>query len=98
MKSIISNADFLPLTESLFNKHKIVKFTDLHDFLLAPYMYRQNTQGSALFEILHNYNTEVRLTPSRFSRDSYKLRSLYHLSFRKCGTRYHLYETLSNLI
>ena len=54
---LITHADFLAHTEPLFKETNILKFSDLHKFVLAQYMYKQKALNSEMFETIHNYDT-----------------------------------------
>ena len=67
---IISGASYLAHTRPLFHKLKLLKLTDIHKFLVAVYMF--NEQSNETFSVPHSINTRYRnnLTPKfhRLSR------------------------------
>ena len=57
---VINKAQFLAHTEPLFKHNKILKIDDLHSYILALNMYKQNMQNGEMFQTVHEYNTRGR--------------------------------------
>ena len=57
---IVTNADYYAHTEPLFKTSSILKISDLHNFLLAQYMYRRRLCGDDMFEVSHEHDTRGR--------------------------------------
>ena len=54
---VISNADYLAHSEPLFKTNNILKIQDLHDYVLAQYMYKHHVNQGDAFNSIHTYQT-----------------------------------------
>ena len=57
---IINDVDYLAHTEPLFKRCCILKLSDLHNLLLAQYMYKRKLCNDNMFEMGHGYGTRGR--------------------------------------
>ena len=54
---IINNSEFLAHTNPLFKKNNILKLPDVHNFILAQYMFKRKQCNDAMFQRIHEYDT-----------------------------------------
>ena len=80
---IINNAEFLAHTEPLFRNSKILKLKDLHNSLLAQYMYKHHPQSGGVFDRVHNYHTRN----SGYARPAFQRLTQTQLSISCAGPR-----------
>ena len=57
---IITSSEYLAHTSPLFKQTNILKLDDLHNFILAQYMYRLKQSDSDVFDRQHSYYTRHR--------------------------------------
>ena len=54
---IINNSEFLAHTNPLFKKNNILKLSDVHNFILAQYMFKRKQCNDVMFQRIHEYDT-----------------------------------------
>ena len=57
---IISNAEYLDHTEPLFSQTEILTIDQVHEYLLAIYMYKRKLREGSLPTLNHHYGTRTR--------------------------------------